>query len=102
VTLRIIIDDAVRRASSDLARQREEAVREIAAERLPRLLRFLVYHPKALKAAYRLWPRWRPTVRVGVDVAMHRAGADTVFVVSETLTVVDELHAHRRVPRARP
>lgn len=59
--------DAVRKVSDAQAGQRERLVERVARSWLPRPLRWLVRHPRALRVAYAVRPRWRPTVHVGVD-----------------------------------
>lgn len=71
-----------------LAERREDAMREIARSYLPRLLRWLADHPRALALAYRIRPKWRPTIVTGTDlgttVAMVTDAERTRFVVTET------------------
>lgn len=62
------IKGAVFRASEIHAAQQERLAERVAQSWLPRPLRRLVDHPRLLRVAYFIRPRWRPVIRVGHDL----------------------------------
>lgn len=83
-----MFDQMIAETAWKLAEQREQAMREIARSYLPRPLRWLVGRPRALAVAYRVRPRWRPTIVTGTDggisVSMTTDAAGSRYVVTET------------------
>lgn len=61
---------AIERAMWDLAERREDTLREVVRERLPRPLRWASDHPRVLRVLYRLRPAWRPTIVYGHDLGI--------------------------------
>jgi hypothetical protein len=81
-------DEITRRAFHDLAVQREEMARVLIESYLPRRLRRLADHPRALRLVYRIRPAWRPTVTVGADLGVtvavvHSADGGLSLVLKE-------------------
>lgn len=92
------INAAINAACWDLARQREDAYRELARDHLPGRVRWLADHPRLLRIAYRLRRKWQPTVYIGADlgvsVAIARQRDGTMIVLSEAFA-----HSVRRDPQ---
>lgn len=87
---RSVLDDAINRASWELARQREDALREAAREYLPRPLRWAVNHPRILRVLYRLRRSWAPRIVYGFDLGTGVAVTqrkDGSVIVTETFKV---------------
>lgn len=88
-----MMNEALDRAFNELmwkrAEAHEDALRDVARSYLPRALRWLVDHPRLLKAAYQLRRRWQPVVHVGADldntVAMVQHKDGTLIVLNETI-----------------
>lgn len=91
------IDRAVFDASCRAAASREDVLREVARDELPRRLRRLVDHPRMLRIAYRLRPRWRPTIVVGYDFGCDRfTFVETVRRSDGTMVVLPAVTIPRR------
>jgi len=82
------IDRAVNEAGWKLAEQRELACRFLARSHLPRRLSRLAEHPRLLRVAYFLRPKWRPRVYVGTDLDVQVVTGQTpdgvTVILSET------------------
>lgn len=61
-TIMDLVDDVARQKARDEARKRESMAGRYLLQSLPRGLKRLVDHPKALRVYYRLRPTKRPTI----------------------------------------
>lgn len=84
------MNELFNRAMLDLARRREDAVREVAREYLPRVLRWAVDHPRVLRVLYRMRRSWSPRVVYGFDLGIGVAVTvrkDGTMIVTETFGI---------------
>lgn len=85
-----VIAAAVNRAAWELARRREDALREAAREYLPRPLRWSVDHPRILRRIYRFKRSWAPRIFYGADLGSAVAATqrkDGTLIVGETFRI---------------
>lgn len=88
--LRSPLEEPVRVRSQHLAADRERYARRLLERRLPRHLHWLIDRPRALKLAFRLWPRWRPTFTI-VRLSVPTTAATATDMASRW---EDEMRAH--------
>lgn len=81
------LNRAISETAWNLAAQREDALREVAREYLPRPLRWAVDHPRVLRVLYRVRRHWRPRVVTGTDgeltVGMVEGKDGTMYVTEQ-------------------